>query len=164
MATPSADANTEMSAEAIRAARASLQMPDVRSLQLFQSHLAHGAFKTRHLDALSDSPSTRAALLGMLECTTGLNDQLASGALGGQSQQKKVEMRNVLCLCRNVCPEETLPWVQCMRNAAQSLREAKRPPENCEPYRRRLERCAANQTELLLRTALLPPDRDDDIL
>ena len=151
------------SAEAIRAARASLQMPDVRSLQLFQNSLAHGAFKTRHLDALGDCPRTRDALLGMLECTNSLNDQLASGALEGQ-QQKQIDTRNLLCLCRNVCPEETLPWVQCMRSAAQALRESKRPPERCEVYRKRLERCAYNKTDLLLRTALSPPDRDDDIL
>lgn len=145
-------ASAPLAKDQLQQARKSLKMPDVRSVLLLQSQLMEGHWKRRHLDALTKDERARMALIAVLECTSALQGAELDADSHRQSRQK-----NLLCLARNLCPEEATRWATCVQTAATALRASNMPPENCERYRRRLEECTQAQTSLLLRTALLPP-------
>jgi len=131
-----------------------------------QEHIITGEWQRRHLDAMVDDTRTRALLAGLLSCSTHLLEQQQQQQWSNshderQLTQKKQSMRNMLCLCSSVCPDETEAWTVCVRKAAKAIRDQEPvSPESCEAYRVRLERCTQRQTSLLLRAALVPPDRD----
>jgi len=145
-------------------------MPDIRSLQLVQEHLINGVWKRRHLDALINDPRTVAIMHGILTCSNQwIDEQYQAEQRQDAHQQeqrqntRKQHMRNSLCICASVCPEETAAWAACARKAARALREGgdQAQHECCYAYRRRLENCAQRQTSIIVQAALLPPDRDD---
>ena len=95
------DATTRSLSEAqLKHARKSLKMPDVRSVLLLQDQLVEGHWKRRQLDVLATDPRTRMVLLGLLECTTSLQDADLD------ADQHRSRQKNLLCLTRNLCPDE----------------------------------------------------------
>ena len=144
-----------------------LPMPDVRSLQLAQNHLATGVWQPRHLDSLVEDARTRDVMLGLVECTQHLiaeqqPDRLLQDPQAEQRRQRKLQMRNLLCVCNAFCPEETRLWADCVRRASKALKETG-ACEDCAGHRHRLERCAERQTAILLQVAMTPPDRGPDL-
>ena len=92
---------------ALQRARRSLKMPDIRSLLLMQEQLSEGHWPRRQLDALAEDQRTRMILLGLLECTTSLQDsEVADGAVDAHRQQQRIDTKNMLCLTRTLCHEE----------------------------------------------------------
>ncbi len=66
-----------------------------------------------------------------------------------------------MCVCNAVCPDETVVWIRCFRNAVQKLREGV-PLEkvgNCDEVRRKLDACTQHASSKLLHAAVLPSDK-----
>ena len=88
-------------------------MPDTRSLMLLQDQILRGMWPERYLKALTDNPDTVVSLVGVLQCTKDLMEQMQSE----QSKSRQQSSRNMLCLSHAVCQEETLNWARCARKA-----------------------------------------------
>ena len=140
--------------------------PQPRSILLFQDQLSRGLYKQRHLEALIRDERAAPILYSVLECTK----ELGAGrrqAGDNRAALQKVGQKNMFCLCRNLCPDETKAWATCVRDAARALRQGKASPADgvdCAQQRRSLERCTERQSSLLLHTSLLPRDREDSTL
>ena len=137
--------------------RKQLAMPDIRAVQVFQSHLEQGLWRSRHIQALAADPKSRDMFMAIIECTKGLHAARRSPDLTPQ-QQQKLGSRNTLCLCHSTCPPQTQMWMDCVRAAAKAYKENAPPPrEDCNALRKELVRCTRLQAAVLLTAAVVPP-------
>lgn len=131
-------------------------MPDVRALSVFQAQLEQGLWRSRHLQALAEDPKSREMFLAIIECTKGFHSSRTPDLTPQQLQ--KLGSRNTLCLCNSTCPAETQVWTDCVRAAAKAYKEKAPPPrDDCNAWRKELERCTQRQAAVLLSSAVVPP-------
>lgn len=141
-------------------AAAPLRPPSVRSLLLLQNHVASGVFAPRHLKALADDDKSLEQIYSLAECIRAHQQFVANAP---PEKQRSAQTRNMVCVCRAVCPSETVAWVDCYRSVLTARRKAKAgqldgplPNTNCEELRHRLEVCTQHASSRLMHAAILP--------
>ena len=139
------------------------RIPAVRSLVTFQDQLGRGLWADRHVEALSNDPKSLGPFMQLVECAKDFQQQQQSAvAANDVGKMRSATMRNRVCMCHAVCPDETMAWLECMRAAARAARAAKQAGgavessqsfASCNERRRQLERCTQWETTRLLHVA-----------
>jgi hypothetical protein len=143
--------------------------PSARSLLLLQSHIVSGVLAKHHIQALAADDQSLLQLHALVDCVRAHQNFVATAP---PEKQRSAQSRNLLCVCKAVCPDETAAWVQCYRTVMAARRTSKTQPAhsesmpktNCEDLRRNLEACTQYASTRLLHAAILPPDRQDVVL